>query len=193
MMLPSVLSGLKIVKAIKLMLGAVTLSTASLNAVIDDSAMRNGVEPALIKAFIQAESNWDVNASRYEPHLKDSSWGLMQVLLKTAKWMLGDDTLTISKLVTPKVNIEAGTKYIKYQLTKYRGNTKDAIAAYNAGKVRKLQDGSYKNQKYVDKVYGLYLQYKTGKSVSAGFFGGNTILIAAASLVAGAVVFALAS
>lgn len=188
----SELSALSIVKAIKLMLGAVTLSTASLNAVIDDSAMRNGVEPALIKAFIQVESNWDVNASRYEPHLKDSSWGLMQVLLKTAKWMLGDDTLTISKLVTPKVNIEAGTKYIKYQLNKYGGNVKDAIAAYNAGKVRKLQDGSYKNQKYVDKVHRLYLQYRTGKPVSAGF-GGNTLLIAAASLAAGAAVFALAS
>jgi soluble lytic murein transglycosylase-like protein len=116
----------------------------------------------------------------------------MQVLLKTAKWMLGDDTLTISKLVTPKVNIEAGTKYIKYQLNKYGGNVKDAIAAYNAGKVRKLQDGSYKNQKYVDKVHRLYLQYRTGKPVSAGF-GGNTLLIAAASLAAGAAVFALAS
>ena len=134
----SELSALSVVKAVKLMLGAVTLSTASLNAVIDTSASRNGVEPSLIKAFIQAESNWDVNASRYEPHLKDSSWGLMQVLLKTAKWMLGDDTITISKLVTPKVNIEAGTRYIKYQLNKYGGNVKDAIAAYNAGKARKL-------------------------------------------------------
>ncbi len=187
----SVLSGLSVVKACKLMLGAVTLSTASLTAVIDESAIRNGVEPALIKAFIQVESNWDVNASRYEPHLKDSSWGLMQVLLKTAKWMLGDDTLNISKLFTPKVNIEAGTRYVKHQLNIYGGNVKDAIAAYNAGKVRKLKDGSYRNQNYVDKVYRHYLNYRSGKPVTAGF-GDNTLLFAAAGLAVGAAIFALA-
>ncbi len=180
------LSALNALKASKIMLGAVTLSMASLNAVIDDSAKRNGVEPALIKAFIQNESRWDVNASRYEPHLKDSSWGLMQVLLKTAKWMMNDASLTIPQLVTPKVNIEVGTRYIKYQLKRYGGNIKDAIAAYNAGSVRKKSDGSYRNQAYVDKVYKTYLNYKSMPS-EAGALTMNPILLSALGLSAGAV------
>ena len=36
----------------------------------------------------------------------------------------------------------------------------EIIAAYNAGSARKLEDGSFRNQDYVDKVYknmGLYV------------------------------------
>lgn len=175
-------------QASKLMLGAVTLSMASLNAVVDDAGKRAGVEPALIRALIQNESAWDVNASRYEAHLKDSSWGLMQVLLKTGKWILQDTTLTVSQLVLPKTNIKAGTAYIKYQLTRYRGNIKDAIAAYNAGSVKKQKDGRYINQVYVDRVYRSYLNYKaTPEVMTAGAGAVNPMIFVAMGLAIGAV------
>lgn len=159
---------------------------------IDDAGRRHGVDPALIKGFIQIESAWDVNASRYEPHIKDSSWGLMQVLLKTGKWMLQNDNLTISQLVTPKNNVEAGVRYIKYQLNRYKGNVKDAIAAYNAGSVRKKKDGTYVNQSYVDKVYRQYQRYKAEPvPAMAEASGVDPILVAAFGLAVGAVALVL--
>ena len=174
------------------MLGATALSTAALTAVIEDTARQYRVEPALIKAVIKNESNWDVNASRYEAHLKDSSWGLMQVLLKTGKWMLEDDSLTISQLVTPRVNLKAGTKYLRYQLDRYGNRIKDALAAYNAGSVKRKKDGTYINQAYVDKVYRSYVQYrKEPQVIHAGMdMQFDPFLLGGAFLAIGAVVLA---
>lgn len=142
-----------------IMLGAVTLSFSTLDPIVVEMGQKYGVDPALIKAHIKAESNWDINASRYEAHKGDASWGLMQVLLSTAKQVLGNTNLTTTQLIQPRVNIEAGTKFIAQQLARYKGNIKDAIAAYNAGSA-KIVDGKYFNQAYVDKVYNNYLMYK---------------------------------
>lgn len=143
------------------MLGAVIVSSDTLTPLVDQISSKYGVDPALIKGIIQQESRWDVNASRYEAHLNDSSWGLMQVLLKTAKWILGNDKLTIADLINPQINVDAGTKYIASLLKQYNGKVQDAIAAYNAGSPRRNKDGSYVNQAYVDKVYRNYMMYRT--------------------------------
>lgn len=140
------------------MLGAI-VSAATFDGHINIAAQKYGVEPALIRAHIKAESNWDPSASRYEAHLNDSSLGLMQVLLRTAREQLKNQSLTAEQLLDPIVNIDVGTKYIAYQLSRYNGNVLDAIAAYNAGSARKTASGNYVNQAYVDKVYNYYKQY----------------------------------
>lgn len=151
------------------MLGAVRVTSESLDSIVQAVAAKYNVDPDLVRGFIKKESNWDVNASRYEAHLNDSSWGLMQVLLKTAQWILANDNLTISQLISPNTNIEAGTKYIRYLLDKYKGNVRDAIAAYNAGSPRKDKNGKYVNQSYVDDVYRNYMMYRTiGAAVTPG-------------------------
>lgn len=143
------------------MLGAVTLSPATLEPIINEMGAKHGVDPALIKAHIKAESNWDVNASRYEALKGDASWGLMQVMLSTAKAVLNQPNLNTTQLVQPRVNIEAGTSYIAQNLKRYGGVVADAIAAYNAGSARFLPDGyTYVNQPYVDKVWKNYTVYK---------------------------------
>jgi soluble lytic murein transglycosylase-like protein len=142
------------------MLGAVVLSPETLEPIINEMGAKYNVEPALIKAHIKAESNWDVNASRYEAHKADASWGLMQLLLVTARGVLGDPNLSITQLIQPRVNIEAGTKFILSNLNRF-GNMRDAIAAYNAGSPRLGTDGKYVNQAYVDKVTNNYNLYKT--------------------------------
>lgn len=143
------------------MLGAVVLSPSTLEPIINEMGAKYNVEPALIKATIKQESNWDVNASRYEAHKADASWGLMQLLLVTAREVLGNPNLTTTQLVQPRVNIEAGTKFIS-QLQSRFGNMRDAIAAYNAGSPR-LMPGTkkYINQDYVDRVTKNYEIYKT--------------------------------
>jgi len=142
------------------MLGAVTLSPATLEPIINEMGQKYSVEPALIKAHIKQESNWDVNASRFEAHKTDASWGLMQLLLGTARGVLGDSNLTTTQLINPRVNIEAGTKFISQNLNRF-GNMRDAIAAYNAGSPRLNAQGKYVNQDYVDKVTKNYNLYKT--------------------------------
>jgi len=142
------------------MLGAVVLSSSTLEPIIIEMGKKYNVEPALIKAHIKAESNWDINASRYEAHKKDASWGLMQLLLATAREVLGNSNLTTTQLIQPRVNIEAGTKFIRQNINRW-GNLRDAIAAYNAGSPRlNKKTGKYVNAPYVDKVYNSYLMYK---------------------------------
>jgi len=141
------------------MLGAVRVTPESLENLVINTAQQYGVDPNFVRATIKQESNWDVNASRYEQHLGDTSWGLMQVLLKTAKMVLGNDQLTIQDLIKPEINIAAGTKYLGMLLNQ-TGNQSDASAAYNAGSV-KMKDGKYINQDYVDSVRRYYLMYQT--------------------------------
>lgn len=144
------------------MLGGTQVSPSTLDPLINEIGSKYGVEPALIKAHIKQESNWNVNATRFEPHLNDSSWGLMQVLLATAKGILGNSSLTASQLLDPRINIEAGTAYIAKQMKRYGGAISDVIAAYNAGSARFLRDGyTYINQDYVDRVWKNYQLYKS--------------------------------
>lgn len=142
------------------MLGALVLSQATLDPIINEMSLKYNIEPALIKAIIKTESNWDVNASRYEAHKGDASWGLMQLLLATARTVLGNANLTTTQLIQPRVNIEAGTKLMADNWTRW-GNLRDAVAAYNAGSPRLGKDGKYVNSLYVDKVWNNYKIYKT--------------------------------
>lgn len=152
------------------MLGAVVLSPETLDPIINDMARKYNIEPAWIRAHIKAESNWDVNASRFEAHKGDASWGLMQLLLATARGVLGDPNLTTTQLINPRVNIEAGTKFLS-QLWSRFGNMRDTIAAYNAGSPRLNAQGKYVNQDYVDKVTKNYERYK-----SLGTTAGNVAI-----------------
>jgi len=142
------------------MLGAVVLSPEALEPIINEMGQKYNIEPALIKAIIKTESNWDVNAARYEVHKTDSSWGLMQLMLATARNILGDQTLTTTQIIQPRVNIEAGTKLMAENWRRW-GNLRDAVAAYNAGSPRLGKDGKYVNSAYVDKVWKNYNIYKT--------------------------------
>ena len=141
------------------MLGAVILSPTTLDPIINEMSRKYNIESALIRGIIKAESNWDVNASRYEAHKSDASWGLMQVMLATARKILNRPDLSTTQLINPRVNIEAGTKTLAENWTRW-GNLSDAIAAYNAGSPRLGKDGKYVNKEYVSKVLKNYEAYK---------------------------------
>ena len=128
------------------------------DAEIQSASEQYGVNQALIKAIISIESAWNPLAVRFEPHINDASWGLMQVLLKTAKWMLNDTNLTSAGLLVPSTNIKAGVRYLAWQLNRY-GDVEKAIAAYNAGTAKRRTDGTWINQSYVNKVWGKYQEY----------------------------------
>ena len=124
------------------------------------------VRVALVKAVIAAESGWNSGALRYEPALNDASYGLMQVLHRTAQ--IYAPTVTPGELFIPRVNLEIGIAHLDALLARYDLN--DTIAAYNAGTPRRNDAGQYTNSKgstvvqsYVNNVlqgYAFYLEHQ---------------------------------
>jgi len=100
----------------------------SYDELIRDVASRYGVEYALVKAVIKAES--DFNRLAVSPK---GARGLMQLMPETAAQHMVRDVFL------PRDNIEGGCRHLRMLLDRYRGNLPLAIAAYNAG-ARRVDD-----------------------------------------------------
>lgn len=90
--------------------------------VIWQAAKKNGVNYALIKAVIKAESNFNHLAIS-----KVGAKGLMQLMPGTAYAFQVPDSFH------PEKNIEGGVRYLRYLLDLFHGNLYFVLAAYNAG------------------------------------------------------------
>jgi soluble lytic murein transglycosylase-like protein len=110
---------------------------------------RHGVEPALVKAVIQVESNYN---DRAVSHVGAS--GLMQLMPATAA------RYGVASIFEPAENIEGGVRYLKDLLQLFNSDLRLTIAAYNAGenRVQRLNDVPQfiETQNYVRKVLALY-------------------------------------
>ncbi len=115
-------------------------------SIINQAADKYEVDPNLIKSVILTESAGNPKAKS-----KNNAKGLMQLLDSTAEEM------GIKNIWDPKENIFGGTKYLSKMIRKYNGNSKLALAAYNAGpaKVDKYNGiPPYKEtQNYVKRVF----------------------------------------
>ena len=80
-----------------------------------------GLEPALVKAVIAAESNFDARAVS-----RRGAQGLMQLMPHTARGLGVGDPLS------PTDNVLGGTRYLRQMIDRY-GDLSRALAAYNAG------------------------------------------------------------
>src|SRR4029079_16908839 len=107
----------------------------------------HGVDPLLVRALIQVESN-------YQPRARSSkgAMGLMQIMPATAR------EYRVRNPYDPKTNIEVGIKRLKDLLDKW-GAVDLALAAYNAGEgaVQKFQGiPPYREtQSYVSRILAL--------------------------------------
>lgn len=96
---------------------------------IQTASTKYGVPVDLIKAVIDTESSFNPNVVS-----SAGAKGLMQLMDGTA------NGLGVSDPFDPAQSIDGGVRYLSYQLKRFDGQEKMALAAYNAGpgRVNKL-------------------------------------------------------
>lgn len=117
--------------------------------IIAATSSKYNIEPAILKAVITAESNWDSMAVS-----RKGAIGLMQLMPATAQEM------NVVDPHDPADNIEGGARYLRHLLNRFDGDLDLALAAYNAGPGRVEQSGGIppiaETINYVKNVRDLY-------------------------------------
>lgn len=129
---------------------------------IRQAASKHGIDPALVKAVIAAESGFNPQAVSPKGAI-----GLMQVIPDTgARYgVTGDARRTAAqKLADPKINITTGVRYLSDLLRMFSGNLELVLAAYNAGEGAVQKHGNdvppyAETQNYVKTVMQFYRYY----------------------------------
>ena len=94
-------------------------------------AERYDLDPYMVAAVVQTESGYDPKAVS-----PDGAVGLMQLMPDTAIWITGLESWKgndAPALTDPDDNLELGACYLAYLLQRFDGETRPALAAYNAG------------------------------------------------------------
>ncbi len=128
-----------------------------------EAATANQIDYELLQAVIATESGF--NADAVSP---SGATGLMQLMPATAAnfGVRGDKKNSITqKLTNPGLNIRTGSRYLRYLLDLFPGQTDLALAAYNAGEGTVKRAGNRipnikQTQNYVKNVMALYSQLK---------------------------------
>ncbi|MDZ7833145.1 MAG: lytic transglycosylase domain-containing protein [Desulfobacterales bacterium] len=131
-------------------------STDTFDHYIRDAASLHGLDFALVKAVVQAESNFNPNAVS-----KAGAIGLMQIMPgNLAAFRLHDP-------YDPRANILAGTRYLKSLIKKFNHDLTLSLAAYNAGPAAVERYNGVppypETQKYVKRVMAYYNRYKNSE------------------------------
>ena len=122
-----------------------------LHQLVQETAHKHNVDPALVSAVISTESNWNTSAIS-----RRGALGLMQLIPETALH------LGVFNPFDPTQNVEAGVTYLSSLLERYNGDLPKALAAYNAGpravdRWRGVPDYR-ETREYVRKVTSSYFQ-----------------------------------
>jgi len=124
-----------------------------INQLVQQNADIWQVDPALIKSVIANESSFNANAQS-----PVGAQGLMQLMPETAT------ALGVRNSFDPAQNVAGGTRYLRSLLDRFKGDTRLAVAAYNAGPgaVEKYGDVPpyAETQSYVKNVLGSLDQYR---------------------------------
>lgn len=124
--------------------------SAAYKQLIAGAAERHGLDPALLRAVVAAESGGNPTATS-----PVGAMGLMQLMPGTAK------DLGVSNAYDPAQNVEGGAKYLSRLTGKY--GLEHGVAAYNAGPGAVEKYGGvppYRETRgYVERVMKLYGQF----------------------------------
>jgi hypothetical protein len=139
---------------------ALDIDRDGVEQLVREAADRHKMDPALVRAVIEAESNWNPKAYSHK-----GAGGLMQLIPTTAQRYGAYDVFD------PQQNIDAGVKYLRTLLERYNGNLDLALAAYNAGEgaVDRAHGvpGFRETRDYVQKVQNAYFRPGSGRMADA--------------------------
>ena len=112
-------------------------------------AAESGVDPALVKAIIRAESNFNRHAVS-----RKGAQGLMQLMPGTA------GRYAVGNAFDPAENIRGGVRYLRFLQDRFPGQLHLAVAAYNAGENAVLKHNGIppyaETRQYVARVLAFY-------------------------------------
>jgi len=122
--------------------------------VLRQISRESGVNEALLRAVMHAESGFNPNAISPK-----GAMGLMQLIPATAS------RFGVSDAYDPEQNVRGGAAYLRFLLDRFPGRIDLALAAYNAGegavdRYRGIPPYA-ETQDYVQKVQSLYGRYLT--------------------------------
>ena len=135
---------------------------------IRQAAQQHGVSEGLVKAIMHTESGFNIHARS-----PVGAQGLMQLMPATAR------RFNVSNVYDPQQNIFGGVKYLSWLLKRFNGDTRLAIAAYNAGEGNVDKYGGIppfrETQDYVRRVTSRYQNlYASGLGTPLSESKGNT-------------------
>jgi soluble lytic murein transglycosylase-like protein len=108
-------------------------------------ATKSKVDPALVYAVVRAESGFDRFAISHK-----GAEGLMQLMPGTAR------ELGVTNSFIAEQNLQGGVTYLRRMLDLFAGNTRLALAAYNAGPETVIMHGAVppfaETRRYVEQV-----------------------------------------
>lgn len=120
---------------------------------ISESARQFGLDPALVRAVIHAESGFNPSARS-----RAGAMGLMQLMPATARLM------GVTDATSPSRNIRGGARYLAGLLLRFQNDVGLATAAYNAGPeaVKKYAGVPpfAETRVYVQRVHILHQRYR---------------------------------
>lgn len=140
------------------------------DAIIERYAEKYRVDPTLVRAVIQVESDFNAACVSHK-----GARGLMQLMPETAK------RFGVKKVHDPEENIHGGIKYLAYLTSLFRDDLPRALAAYNAGENAVLKHGGIppynETQTYVKRAMTVYYgrPYGGGAVVFTGRRGGKKL------------------
>ncbi|MDA5341844.1 lytic transglycosylase domain-containing protein [Stenotrophomonas maltophilia] len=137
--------------------GTVRLNTTAFQSEITSAAREFGVEEAVVRAIIHAESAYNPTALS-----RAGAQGLMQLMPPTAARFGVSDSYDAGQ------NIRGGVQYLAWLLKRFNGNLTLAAAGYNAGEGAVDRHGGVppysETQYYVRRVGQLADRYRTALS-----------------------------
>jgi soluble lytic murein transglycosylase-like protein len=138
------------------------------DAIIDRYAVKHGVDPVLVRAVIQVESNFNPRCVSHK-----GARGLMQLMLGTAKRFGVRDIFDVEQ------NIQGGIRYLAVLLEMFPDDLSRALAAYNAGENAVIRNGGIppyeETMTYVKRALTVYYGRPYGAVGFTGSRGGKKL------------------
>jgi len=139
----------------------ISSGNTALDALVQEAAAVNGLDPCLILSIMRAESAF--NRSAVSPK---GAMGLMQLMPATAT------RFGVKDFFDPRENVLGGSRYLRWLLDRFSGDVRLALAGYNAGEGAVEFYGNrippfLETQNYVRTIYSRYSTIHLGSVPAA--------------------------